>query len=179
MVRRVCWWWMIFIMGMTPLARASRSPQRITRAEALRIAEQSPEVRALYALNHGRLQDCLIASVMKPCESDWVSCVEDAWVVRFEVGGSCGIQHDGRLGVFLLIDEVTGRIRSRYPEASYFEKKNYCQDNADCLSLFLREGGAEAVNFIYAPLERREVQFKGEGVCEDNACRIKRRNHEH
>ncbi|MGE0268811.1 MAG: hypothetical protein AB7S78_10215 [Candidatus Omnitrophota bacterium] len=104
----------------------------LTRKQALIIAESTKEVELLYKLHKGRLENCIDKEVVKPCESGWVTCIDNAWVVQFTISDICQIEHDGRLGLTILIDAVTGRIISRYPEAEYFEQESYCLDDSDC-----------------------------------------------
>lgn len=115
------------LMGRSELAVAEIS--LLSRKEALIVAEGTKEAESLYKLYNGRLKNCIDKEVVKPCESDWVTCIDNAWVVQFTLSDICQIEHDGRLGLTILIDAVTGKVISRYPEAEYFKSEDYCMDD--------------------------------------------------
>ena len=128
---------------------------KLSRKEALMIAEKLEVVQALYGLRGGDLVNCIEKSVVKPCDSEWVTCVEDAWVVKFTVGSQCPIKHDGRLNIVVLIDGNTGEVRSQYPEADYFKDKSFCRDKADCIQVNAKDSNDQPLdkqcyNFVYA-----------------------------
>ncbi len=163
---------LVFVgLAVCGLSDSDAQPQLLTRKEALLIAESSLEAELFYKLNDGRLQNCVNKEVIKPCESDWVTCVEDAWVVQFTVGDICPIIHDGRLGITFLIDAITGRIISRFPEAEYLAEPGYCLEDYDCVSVVEGETEAESCqNFIFGQLS---LPVEGAGIsckCVQNAC---------
>ena len=94
--------------------------------EAEEKARTVSEVQALYELNNGVLAQCIDVATEKSCDSDWVTCREDAWVVKFIVGDRCPVSQDGRLGVVLLLDGKTGEVVSRFPEIEYFQDEKFC-----------------------------------------------------
>ncbi|VAX36780.1 hypothetical protein MNBD_UNCLBAC01-1288 [hydrothermal vent metagenome] len=161
---------LISFLFVTHDAFAGGATKLLSRQEALEIAQMEPEVKGLYALNNGEFAECIEKEVLKPCESDWVTCVDDAWVVRFKVGEKCFVTHDGRLDVILLIDAISGKVISRFPESEYFLDRNYCKEDYDCLSL-QKEGKRACLNFIYGQLLEG---YQDEGCwCENNVCQIK------
>ncbi len=126
---------------------------KLSRKQALVVAEQLEVVKALYDLRNGSLANCIEVSVVKPCDSEWVTCVDNAWVVKFEVGSLCAIQHDGRLNVTVLVDGNTGEVLSQYPEVDYFKSKEFCRDTTDCIQVNTRSAGQDqnqCYNFVYA-----------------------------
>lgn len=149
----------------------SAQTQLLTRKEALIIAESSREVELFYKLNNGRLKNCIHKEVIKPCESDWVTCIEDAWVVQFTVGDICPVVHDGRLGITFLIDAITGRIVSRFPEVEYFETAGYCLEDFDCLDGPANGSeGAICQNFIFGQLKSDRGDAGLSCICQNNKC---------
>ena len=136
------------------------------RKEALVFAEQTPEAAALYALEGGKYVNCIGKSVMRPCETDWVTCIDDAWVVKFQIGEECGVSHDGRVDLVLLIDAVERKVISRYPEKEYYFDPGYCQLHDDCLML----ADKRCYNFVYGQILSRE-RIKGHCECRKGACR--------
>ncbi len=135
----------------------------ISRQQALVIAEQLEVVRSLYELREGMLSNCIEKEVVKPCESGWVTCIEDAWVVKFIVGKTCSIEHDGRLNVTILIDGHKGEVISQYPEVDYFKDKYFCRDQVDCIRTDRKDKnnqvmGQPCYNFIYAQSQSSMIQ---------------------
>lgn len=139
----------------------------LTRKQALIIAESTKEAELLYKLHNGRLENCIEKEVVKPCESGWVTCIDNAWVVQFTIGDICQIEHDGRLGLTILIDAVTGRIISRYPEAAYFEQESFCLDDSDCGCDYSNPQQVICSNFIFS-------QVKGNADLKCDSCRCAR-----
>lgn len=140
------------------------------RDSILAVALETAEARALYGLREGAYESCIVPGVTRPCDSDWVTCIDDAWVVRFEWAEACGVGHDGRLNLVLLMDAAEGRIISRYPEAPYFQRRDYCQIDQDCEGVALDQGGKGCYNFVHAGLE--EARDSGTLCgCRDNRCR--------
>lgn len=139
----------------------------LMRKEALMIVEKTPEIRAFYNLYSGRLVNCIEKSVLKTCESDWVTCIDDAWVVQFTVGKMCPVVHDGRLSVTMLVDSITGEIISRFPEEEYLKIPGYCLDDHDCLT---PSGSDGCENFIFGQLSSKEALQKELCECRDFRC---------
>lgn len=142
----------------------------LTRKEALIVAESTDEAALLYTMYEGRLENCIEKEVVKPCESDWVTCIENAWVVQFTVGDVCRIEQDGRLGLTILIDALTGRILSKYPEADYFRKSQFCLDDSDCICGKETEEGIACHNFISAQVEGVADFQCRQCACIENTC---------
>lgn len=151
------------------VSQSEAEPSMLTRKDALIRAEITEEVRELYSLYNGRLVNCIEKSVLKSCDSDWVTCIDDAWVVQFIVGEQCPVVHDGRLSVTFVIDAVTGKIISRFPEKEYFQDPHYCLDNHDCLWIS-PENGQKCQNFIYGQISQTEVSLDDLCVCLKNQC---------
>ncbi|MCA9394079.1 MAG: hypothetical protein KC900_07735 [Candidatus Omnitrophica bacterium] len=143
---------MALVIAAVPVA-AQTAETRLTRKEALVVAESTEEAELLYTMYDGRLKNCIEKEVVKPCESDWVTCIENAWVVQFTVGEICGIEQDGRLGLTILIDALTGRVLSKFPEADYFRGTRYCMDDSDCICGRPTNQGRQCFNFISAQVE--------------------------
>lgn len=152
---------------LTAFAAQGADGQRpLTRKEALVLAEQTAEAKALYGLNDGRYVNCIEKSVVRPCETDWVTCIDEAWVVKFTLGKVCGIEHDGRLDLVLLVDAREARVISRYPESEYYLQAGFCQMDDDCMML----SGGKCVNFIYGQLDKNN-RIKGQCRCREGMCR--------
>ena len=144
---------MIGVMYAVPAMAQKASAKTLTRKEALIVAESTEEAALLYTMYNGRLKNCIEKEVIKPCESDWVSCIENAWVVQFTIGDVCYVEQDGRLGLTVLIDSLTGRVLSRYPEAGYFKAPRFCLDDSDCLCGKETGEPRKCYNFISAQVE--------------------------
>lgn len=152
------------------LGCAKPQPRMMSAEDAAAKARQVSEVQALFALNNGALASCIDIKTEKSCDSDWVTCREDAWVVKFVVGERCPVKHDGRLGVILLVDGKTGEIVSRFPEIEYFQDAGFCRDDFDCLcSADVKQAGCE--NFIQAQAKMgADVTILQKGRCIKNQC---------
>jgi len=140
------------------------------KEETLRLARQTAEAQAFFNLAEKRGKGCLDARVMRPCDTDWVTCIDDAWVVRFSVSETCLSSSNEQLSLTLLINSKTGDILSRYPELPYFEDPSYCLIDADCR---LGAGPAqftECKNFIHALLENPDSPNDAECVCLESRC---------
>lgn len=154
-LKGVCWFVIVAAAAAYagPVRAQNTSVKTLTRKEALIVAESTEEAALLYTMYNGRLKNCIEKEVVKPCESDWVSCIENAWVVQFTIGDVCYVEQDGRLGLTILIDALTGRVLSRYPEAGYFRDPRYCMDDSDCLCGQANDQGRQCYNFISAQVE--------------------------
>ncbi|MDP2652527.1 MAG: hypothetical protein Q8Q08_00675 [Candidatus Omnitrophota bacterium] len=150
-------------------ARAGE-PTALTRETARETAEATAEAHALYGLRGGSLKQCIEVKVLRPCETDWVTCIDHAWVVQFAVGEACGILHDGRLGLHLLINEADGRIISRYPEVEYFQGPEYCMADHDCVLVEGAAGSGSCKNFIHGPLADGSAVPSSRCLCRQNIC---------
>lgn len=165
---------MVVAVGIlfSPLARAQEEAlsKPLTRKQALIIAEQTLEVQGFYGLQDGSLVNCIEKEVVRPCDSDWVTCIDNAWVVKLWAGESCPVKHDGRLSVVIVINDQTGEIISRFPERYYFEQPQYCLENYDCVCQSDKNSGnVVCLNFIHALMSG----LNNEGlapVCGNNKC---------
>ncbi|MCB1177253.1 MAG: hypothetical protein KDK36_06715 [Leptospiraceae bacterium] len=144
----------------------------MNRKEAMMIVETTEEVKALYELNDGVFINCIEKSVVRPCDTEWVTCIDDAWVVEFKLGKACGIEHDGRLKITMVVNAKTGEIISRFPEAEYFKDKNYCLESYDCISIPNNKEGLDSkcVNFVYGQIEANGNLISEACRCSENIC---------
>lgn len=143
----------LFVLSVLSLflcGNAGKSPLLLSPEKALRIAAGTPEARALAAYRNGALSDCLSVKVMRSCDSQWVTCRDNAWVVEYLPSGHCPVKGDGRLGMYFVVDGTTGQIISRYPELEYFSDPRFCRDDADCLAVKDKES-LQCLNFIAGP----------------------------
>jgi hypothetical protein len=109
----------------------------LSAEDALRVANQVKEVQAFLSFNHlnqALWEDCVEREVELSCESDWVTCIDNAWVVKYFLSAMCRGDYDERLGVTLVINSKTGDIISRFPEVEYFEDPWFCRNDDDCLA---------------------------------------------
>ncbi|MBP9854753.1 MAG: hypothetical protein KBD53_07795 [Candidatus Omnitrophica bacterium] len=166
--RREFWFCLVFLV----LSNNAFAVE-LTRKQALIIAESTKEAELLYKLYDGRLENCIDKEVVKPCDSGWVTCIESAWVVQFTLSDICNIKHDGRLGLTILIDSITGRIISRYPEAQYFESETYCMDNSDCVCEPVDPHNPVCGNFIFAQVKGDADLMCTMCECSANRCVLK------
>lgn len=168
--KRITIWLSILVITIASTVQAQE--RLLSRKEALIVAESTEEVELFYTMHDGRLKNCIEKEVIKPCESDWVTCVEDAWVVQFTVGAVCPIDHDGRLGITILVDAITGRVISRFPEADYFRARSYCMESYDCLAV---QGGDEIMtceNFIFGQIDAKASTASTTCACLNSECRV-------
>lgn len=144
----------------------------ISPKKAMLIAESSPEVAALYALDNQRFVNCIEKKVVKPCDSGgWVTCVDNAWVVEFIVGETCAVKNDGRLNEMMLVDGKDGKIISRFPEVSYYTEAQYCQIDKDCMTSPYQEGKAvQCLNFVYGQINEEPYDGQGPCICQEGHC---------
>ncbi len=158
-----------YILGMlsSPL---SVSAQGIEKERALVLAKQSEVVQAFYNFKEGTLKDCIKAEVLRPCDSNWVTCIDDAWVVKFSVSEECVNPKNEQLGATLLIDK-TGEIISTYTEIDYFQNPLFCRDTSDCRSIGRESQPLECKNFIYALIENPSAKQAEECLCRESRCR--------
>lgn len=151
--------------------------QLLSQEEIIAIAESVAEVKAFRELDD-RVTPCIERIVKPSCESDYVTCRDNAWVVQYQMSSDCPILSDGRLSVNLLIDGGTGEIVSRFPEIEYFQDRMFCREDYDCLCSLPQHGSAHCLNFIYEPLARdpvgslpEEEPLCSECLCRDQVCR--------
>lgn len=137
------------IIGFFILAFLSAGMARagITPEEAAKITGKLEETKLFYRLI-GQ-DDCVNVSVQRPCDSEWVTCIDDAWVVRYFLKEECPAAHE-QLSLVFLVGAQDGRIISRYPEKPYFEDRRFCLEDFDCFDV--PEAGC--LNFLYARLEQ-------------------------
>lgn len=155
------------IFSFVFLTGAAGPAEAIEADEALTVARQIPEAVAFLSLFDGNYKHCIEEEVVKSCESDWVTCLEDGWVVRFSYKESCGVINDGRLQLTIVVDG-SGKVISRFPEEMYFKVPRYCLEDYDCLSV-LPSG---CLNFIYGPFY--EVSHTDNlCVCQSGRCGLK------
>ena len=143
--------------------------QTISRKQALIMAEQTREAEAFYNLNQKAFINCIEKSVKKSCDSDWVTCIDDGWVVQFVVGEKCFLQHDGRLQLTFVIDK-NGNIISRFPEADYLLDKQYCLENYDCMCHRNVNIENQCLNFIYGQILKTDHENCYECKCVNHIC---------
>lgn len=134
--------------------------------EAIKIADETPEAKAFRALQDGRFKDCLDVKAVRPCDSDWVTCIDDAWVIQYELTPECGVTHDGRLTLRLLVGS-DGKIISRFPEKEYFINPDYCLEDYDCMTI-ASENVNSCRNFVFAQLA--DESLKGGCLCVRHQC---------
>ncbi len=160
----------ILILLIAAFGCAKPQPKMMSAEDAEEKALRVSEVRALYALNNGALASCIDVKTEKSCDSGWVTCREDAWVVKFIAGDRCSVRQDGRLGVVLLIDGKTGEIISRFPEIEYFQDEDFCRDDFDCLCSAVPDR-IQCRNFIQAQAKAGPAApvFQ-KGRCVKNQC---------
>jgi len=139
--------------------------------KALALAKEIPVVKAFYNLNQGALKECIESQVVRPCDSDWVTCIDDAWVVKFFLSESCSITKNEQLGVTLLIDEKTGKIISRYPEIEYFENPRFCREDYDCFCNQRDKASLnDCKNFIYTLAANMSLTQCPKCICREAKC---------
>ena len=162
----------IFFCSFIFLSQISFAKEKpMDRDQALKLVEQTKEAQALYQLEGGKFKDCVDKKVLKPCESHWVSCIEDAWVVQLEIGSKCGVKEDGRLSETMVVDTIRKKIISRFPEIDYFESPKYCKDHFDCIAFSTDDQGAyDCSNFIDGQLPEKKRLLKGICECQQNSC---------
>lgn len=138
----------------------------VSSDRALKVVEQTEEIKNFYSLVDAKKEQCFEKRVVRPCDTDWVTCIEDAWVVEISVKQECFV-HDGRLSFHGLVDEKDARIISRFPEVGYFEDSLYCLEDYDCMK---NEVSDLCQNFIYAQLATGVELTSDRCVCQNNKC---------
>jgi hypothetical protein len=144
-----------------------RADEALRAEEALKIAQQSKEAAAFSDIFSGKYSRCISSEVMRSCDSEWVTCLEGGWVVAFSFDPVCGIAHDGRLSLTLVIN-AEGDIISRFPEEEYFRDARYCLQDYECLL-----GQEECLNFVFAPFDEKGSGEEGACQCRTNSCQIR------
>ena len=153
--------------------------QLLSEEQVVAIAETVPEVKAFYSLDR-RVKPCIERVVKRSCDSDYVTCRDNAWVVQYQISQECPtpISTDGRLSVNLLIDGVTGKVISRFPEMDYFRDRQFCRNDDDCLcSLPKDHAVVRCLNFMYEPVSDNTLQDQDTGqdcggcLCQKHVCR--------
>ncbi len=129
-----------------------KEPQMFPPEKALQIALQTKEAQALLNYRNGALAGCLEKKVVKSCDSEWVTCRDNAWVVQFLLTLQCLVNGDGRLGMNFVIDGMSGDIISHYPEVEYFTDDRFCRDDGDCVG-----SNKECLNFAAAPFAHLDM----------------------
>lgn len=153
-----------------------QNPKLLTADEALQVAESTEEVKSFLVLSdtYG-FKQCILKESVAPCDSGWVTCIDDAWVVTFRVKEGCLTAQDERLGVTLLIDSKNGMIISRFPEKEYFQSSRYCLEDYDCEILNM-PSAMECLNFIFSSLKTSGSGAgnpNGNCACLESQCSLK------
>jgi hypothetical protein len=143
----------------------------MSQEQALAIAEGTLEAKAFLEFRHGKFAECVQRRVEKPCDSNWVTCIDDAWVVKFIVAQRCALEHDGRLDLTFLIDAKSGEVISKYPEIEYFSDPTFCRDDDDCMAVPIFEN--QCRNFVFAQADEGVVKKEISCFCSQSACAIK------
>ncbi len=147
--------------------------QSIGPDEALALAKETTVVEAFYNLNQGILKSCVENQVVRACDSGWVTCIDDAWVVKFFVSEKCVSPRKEQLGVTLLMDGKTGDIISKYPEIDYFENPYFCREDYDCLNSSKNDyHSGECKNFIYTLAENTASRTDEQCLCRNSRCEM-------
>lgn len=144
-----------------------KEPQMFPAEKAMQIAFQTKEAQALLNYRNGALAGCLEKKVVKSCDSEWVTCRDNAWVVQYLLTPQCPVKGDGRLGMNFVIDGMSGEIISHYPEVEYFANDRFCRDDGDCVG-----GSKECLNFAaapFAPLGTDPASCR----CQESQCILK------
>lgn len=139
--------------------------------KALRIAADTAEVKALMAYRQAALASCLQVTIARSCDSEWVTCRDDAWVVQYLLSTQCPVKSDGRLGMNFVIDENSGQIISHYPELEYFNDVSFCRDDVDCIGGVV-DGQNQCVNFVAAPFAHFQITVPCQ--CQQGQCILKK-----
>lgn len=133
----------------------------------LAIVEELSPTFEFYMLNKGEFTNCVEYKVNRPCDTDWVQCVEDAVAVEILAGDKCGIKHDGRLSLKYLVDKKDLTIKSFFPEEDYFRYPLNCLEDYDCL-----ESNGQCLNFIHAQIQGDPLEHE-ECLCQSGVCQFK------
>lgn len=157
---------LILILGYEKKAWSDNSTDK-----ALRIAADTAEVKALLSYRQGVLASCLKVTIARSCDSEWVTCRDNAWVVQYLLSLQCPVQGDGRLGMNIVIDDVSGQIISHYPEIEYFEDVSFCRDDADCVG-GKADNQNKCLNFVAAPFAN--FQTVSPCQCQRGHCILKK-----
>lgn len=157
---------LISVLGCHKSAAENSSAQR-----ALRIAANTAEVKALMAYRQAALASCLKITIARSCDSEWVTCRDNAWVVQYLLSAQCPVESDGRLGMNFVIDEESGQIISCYPEIEYFNDVSFCRDDADCIG-GVGDGENKCVNFVAAPFAHFQIAVPCQ--CQQGQCILKK-----
>lgn len=102
-----------------------------------------------------------------------MTCIDNAWVVQYTLHASCPVKSDGRLAANFLIDGVSGKIISKYPEVEYFENPQFCRDQADCLcgpGGNFANAAPHCMNFIHAPFADGTISTCSQCICKSGLC---------
>lgn len=111
-------------------------------------------------------EDCIESRVVRPCDSEWVGCVDEAWVFEADFLKSC-VNHDERLHLFVVVDSESGEIISNYPEPGYYRSRHYCVEDYECSCISGLEGSC--ANFIAYSTKLIKDNLE-EGQCQENRC---------
>lgn len=161
----------IFLIVLSLICSLAESASEISKEQALALAKETEVALAFYNLKEGALKHCIKTEVLRPCDSNWVTCIEEAWVVKFRVSEECIKPENEQLGVTLLIDSKDGKTISKYPEIDYFKNQQFCRDNLDCrLNGKDVQSATDCKNFIYALVEDPSASQSPECLCFNSQC---------
>lgn len=158
----------ILLFALMMAGCGKKAPVMFPAQKALQIAAQTPEAKAIITYRNAALAACLEKKVVRSCDSEWVTCRDNAWVVQYLLTAQCPVKSDGRLGMNFVIDGLSGEIISHYPEVEYFADERFCRDDADCLG-----GKTECLNFIAAPFAHVE-ETTSPCRCQGGQCILKK-----
>lgn len=149
------------------LGGCANSSDKASLARAMKSVKNSSEFHTLSVLLGQKKEECLELVHEKACDSDWVSCVEDAWVIHLKVKPSCVGYYEERLRVMMLVD-FDGKIISRYPGEDYLRDPLFCWNTDECLG---PPSAPEACrNFIHAPFVWAAQALEPGCQCLKNRC---------
>lgn len=162
------------LLGVSGSAWADGKAPLISKEQALTIVEQTPEAKAIESIYDNALATCLDKRVDRPCDTKWVTCIDNAWVVQFFVTDRCRVKTDGRLGLNIVVNDQSGQIISRYPEVDYFNDPHFCREQYECLPVAIQDSSSVAcLNFVHAPfILKGDAIMPTDCTCQKNRCVI-------
>ncbi len=150
--------------------------KKITQQEALAMANKTQEVQAFYAMGPAPWQDCIEYKVTRSCDSPWVACLDDAWVIEYGVKESCqSIFGNQEMKLLLVLNAKTGRFISKFPEFPYIQDERFCLEDKACRCtdvLNNREGpaGKGCINFFQGAFLANNASECGRCQCIAQRC---------
>lgn len=163
-------WLRSVLVGMSLIGCCLGCTAEFSSQDALKSVEKTEEMKSFYDVIGKDKESCFVKKVVRPCDTDWVTCIDDAWVVEISIKDEC-FSHDGRLSFNVLLDEKSGKIISRFPEVGYFKDPSYCLEDYDCLLVASgKEEDIRCENFIHAQINGvNEVNSKA-CYCQKGMC---------